>query len=416
MASDSPRDPPPSDDELLGRSKRRGHLKVVDSDSPFLLRAARLPIASTLPPRPWLYGTQLLRGFLSLLVAPGGTGKSLYAMGVMASLAAGRRLLDQHIFERVNTAYINLEDPLDELERRMAAFQIRHNIGKDELQGHFWLNSGDERELSIARVADDGSEIVHPDVEALIRAINDHQLGALAVDPFAETHELEENSNPQMIRAAKAWRSVARATGCAILLVHHLRKGPADGIDSARGAKALTDSARVALLMSPMSETDAAELGIEKDESGHYVRLDNAKANMSVRACKASWYELAQVDLHNGTAIYPHGDSVAAIVSWEPPSVFGDLTVIQCNEGLDRIAAGPRDGVRYTSSRRGDGARWAGKVLVDLFGVTDVVAARMIGVWIKSGVLRETPYRDPEQRRDRLGLVVDDLKRPGTVV
>ena len=104
-----------------------------------------------------------------------------------------------------------------------------------------------------------------------------------------------------MVRASKAWRTVARATNCAILLVHHVRKGQVLDIDAARGAKALTDSARVGLLLSPMSEEDAKEIGIEKDGRFQYVRLDNAKVNLSPRASKASWFQLQQVSLGNGT-------------------------------------------------------------------------------------------------------------------
>ena len=43
--------------------------KVVPS--PFTLREPKL-----IPPRQWLYGTHLIRGFVSLTVAPGGLGKS----------------------------------------------------------------------------------------------------------------------------------------------------------------------------------------------------------------------------------------------------------------------------------------------------------------------------------------------------
>ena len=59
---------------------------------PLVLHAARLPDPKTIPPRQWLYGTQLIRGFVSVLVAPGGTGKSAYAMAMVLALVAGRPL------------------------------------------------------------------------------------------------------------------------------------------------------------------------------------------------------------------------------------------------------------------------------------------------------------------------------------
>jgi hypothetical protein len=402
------------DDPIYGAGKgRQGKLRVV-SDSPFLLRQARLPLPDTIPPRQWLYGTQLLRGFVTVLVAPGGTGKSLLAMGICVAVASGRQLFNQRIYEQTNASYVNLEDPEEELERRLAALQIHHQVGTDKLRGRLFLNSGDERGLTIATVSDDGTDIVYPDVEAVIHEINEHNIGLTAVDPFAESHDLEENSNPQMIRASKAWRTVARATNCAILLVHHVRKGIAADIDAARGAKALTDSARVGLLMSPMSDKEADELGIDPEDRGALVRLDNAKSNMAPRAAKADWFQMASVPLGNSSRVHPNGDQVAALVVWNPPSVLGDLTVAQINEALDAIEKGPREGVRYSPTRRGRAnTRWAGQVLIDLFDVNMARAGAIIGAWLSSGLLVEKTYHDAETRKDRLGLSVNATKRPG---
>ena len=196
--------------------------------------------------------------------------------------------------------------------------------------------------------------------------------------------------------------------------MHHVRKGAVLDIDAARGAKALTDSARVGLLLSPMSEEDAKEIGIEKDGRFQYVRLDNAKVNLSPRASKASWFRLQQVSLGNGTNDYPNGDKVAAIAPWSPPSTFGDLTVEQCNLALDRIAKGHRDGSPYSADKRSKD-RWAGHVLIELFNLEngEARANRMISSWLKSGVLFEADYHDKAQRKNRKGLSVNDAKRPG---
>ena len=141
----------------------------------------------------------------------------------------------------------------------------------------------------------------------------------MVCDPFAESHTLEENNNPQMIQAAAAWRRVARAANCAVLLVHHVRKGDVTNIDAARGAKAVTDSARVGLLMTTMSATEAETFGIADEERLFYVRLDDAKRNMAP-AASAKWFRLQPVALGNTfNPKYPNGDSVAAIVPWKPP-------------------------------------------------------------------------------------------------
>ncbi len=391
---------------------------VADAEHlpPLVLNPARIPDPKTIPPRQWLYGTQLLRGFVTVLVAPGGTGKSIYAMTVAVSCTMGQTLLGEHVFARVNAAVLNLEDPLDELDRRLAAIMICHHIDETDVMGRLFMHSGEDRPVTMASKSEDGFTIVYPDEAALIEQIRKHDIGVIVVDPFAESHTLEENSNPDMVKAAAAWRRVARATNCAIFLIHHVRKGAVADIDSARGAKGLTDSARVGLLMSPMTEDEAKELCVPKEDRWQYVRLDNAKANMAPRASKATWLRLEQVQLHNGTQDYPSGDTVAALATWDPPKVWEELTVEQCNQALDQISDGPGAGVRYAPTRRGrDNDRWAGSVLVKMFDLTEQQADRIVGTWLQTGLLVRDTYRDPTQRKDRSCVRVIDAKRPGPV-
>lgn len=379
---------------------------------PLVLRSAKLPDPASIPPRQWLYGTQLLRGFVTVLVAPGGTGKSTYAMVVAAALASGKRLLGEHIFAQVHTAILNLEDPMEELDRRLAAITLRFKLERDELAGKLFLHSGEDRPVTMAALGDDGFTVVHPDEEALTAEILAHGIGLLEVDPFAESHTLEENSNPQMIQAAAAWRRIARATNCAIMLVHHVRKGTVLDIDAARGAKGLTDSARVGLLLSSMGDNDAETLGITAEERWQYVRLDDAKTNMAPKATKARWFKLEREDLGNGTDEYPSGDKVATMTPWEAPSVWATNTSTDLNAVLDVISRGPSPGVLYNATRRGGSARWAGNVLVSQLEVTERQAAQMISTWLDSGLLEIIDYPHPDHRRPVPGLRVNDLKRP----
>jgi hypothetical protein len=379
---------------------------------PLKLHPAKLPDPTKIPPRQWLYGTQLIRGYVTVLVAPGGTGKSAYAMGAVLALVANRNLLNEHVFSQVNGAVFNLEDPMEELERRLAALMIRHRVSKNDIEGHFFLDDGEERGLCLAKVDDnDGFTVIHPDEALLIEEITANKIGVLVCDPYAESHSLEENSNPQMVKAAAAWRRVARATGCAIMLVHHVRKGDATGIDAARGAKALTDSARVGLLLSTMAAAESESFGISEDERWQYVRLDDAKRNMAP-AAKAKWFKLDQVSLGNYSKEYPNGDKVAAMVPWEPPTIWAGVTDQQINEALDIIATPPA-GWLYSPTRQGrNNKRWAGQVLVDHLALNEKQAAAMIGVWLKSGLLYKETFQD-EHRNERTGVRVDQTKRPG---
>ena len=398
------------------RLKAVGGTDYQKPNGKLVLRPARLPDPHTLPPRAWLYGTQLIRGFVTVLVAPGGTGKSAYAMGVGIALAARRSFLGDHIFAPINVAIINLDDPMDELERRVAAVMLAHRIKREDLEGRLFLEDCDGHGLTLAAPArdDNGFYVANPDEQALIDLIRENDIGLIVCDPFAESHTLEENSNPQMIQAAAVWRRIARATNCAVLLVHHVRKGDATGIDAARGAKALTDSARVGLLMTVMTPQEAEQFGIQEDDRFSYVRLDDAKRNMAP-AAKARWFHLRSVKLGNTfDPTYPNGDSVGAIAPWQPPDDELEKAPNQdLNAALDAIGAGPEPGILYTATARGrSNDRWCGAVLCQMFDTTEKAAAKMIRAWLKSGTLRETEYRHPKFRKIVLGVTVNDTLRP----
>jgi hypothetical protein len=48
-----------------------------------------------------------------------------------------------------------------------------------------------------------------------------------------------------------------------------------------------------------------------------------------------------------------------------------------------------------------------------MFDVTEGQAAEMIRVWLANGVLLKETYHDTSQRKDRVGLTVNDVRRPG---
>lgn len=380
---------------------------------PITIQPAALPHPSAIPPRQWLYGTRLIRRFVSVLVAPGGTGKSLYSVGVAMALASGKPILGEHVHHRVNTWCMNLEDPMDEINRRVAAMMIRHDLTRDDLDGRLFLHSGRDRRLVLAEKSSDGYDIIYPDKDGVIDAAQSQQIGAIFIDPFVKSHHLEENSNPDMDAAATAWAEVGDATGAAIFLVHHTRKGAVSDIDAARGGKALTDAARVGMTMATMSPEEAAELGIPDTERWQHVRVDDAKVNMAPKASRAQWFKLETQELGNGNDEYRHGDRVAAIAPWEPPNPVASAPISDLNIILDQIAAGPSPGILYSPSKRGGSARWCGTVAMEVLELTEGQANALVRQWLRSGLLTETKYRHEGLRRDVPGVLVDNAKRPG---
>src|SRR4051812_29355191 len=407
MARDPQDDLYEYDEKVVGIDERRrtgrqrsGQAGEEAPRPEFALHPAELPDPATIPPRRWLYGTQLVRGFVSVLVAPGGVGKSAYAMGMGMALVLGRALLGEHVFEAVKVAIVNLDDDMQELNRRTAALMLRHKVHRDDLLDRLYLDDGGERGLTIAEMGPDGFKIAYPDEEAIIKEITKHKISVIIVDPFAESHTLEENSNSLINKAAAAWRRVARKGNCAVLLVHHVRKGDVAGIDAARGAKALTDSARVGLLMTAMSPEDATSFDIADDDRWQYVRIDDAKRNMAP-ARQAKWLKLESVSLGNTSdTLYPHGDSVQAIAPWQPQTIWQRTSAEDLNMALDRIAAGVRPGVPFGPDRRGNSSRWVGQALMEVLGIDDKQAAQMVAAWLKTGLLVRDIYHDKKEGRE----------------
>ena len=234
---------------------------------PLPLRRVRTLDPAQIPPREWLYSTLLLKRHVTMLVAPGGTGKSQLALATAIDLATGRGLLGYHIFQRVPTWILSLEDDADELDRRIAAFRLVHNIGWDELDGWLHVHGDRARPVCMAKLDPEHGSIVFPDHDEIVASARAGSIGAIWVDPFIRSHELDENNNPHMDAAVAAWMRVAEEVGCAVSLVHHVRKGPAAGIETARGAKALTDAARVGLLLTAMTTEEAEEIGIAEEDA-----------------------------------------------------------------------------------------------------------------------------------------------------
>lgn len=378
---------------------------------PLRLRKAIARDPATIPAREWLYGTLLQRRYTTMLIAAGGTGKSQLALGMALDLASAKRLLGFHIFQRVPVWFLNLEDDENELDRRIAAYRLVHRISWPELDDHIYVHTGRERPVCMARIdPQDGTSIVFPDREEIVALARVARIGCIIVDPFVRSHMLDENNNPQMDAAMAAWNAVAEATGCAVMLVHHVRKGIAAGIEAARGAKALTDAARVGMLLSAMSVAEAEEIGIEAGEAHRFVRLDSAKSNMAP-AGSAIWFEMAEVNLGNCTATYPAGDNVSALRRWIKPTPWEALDGRRLGAIFTALRAGPGEGEQFTLTRRGrDNPRWAGFVLMKLAGLTEPQAASILWRWAENGVIVTAEYFSPGQRKQRLGLSFNDIK------
>lgn len=347
-----------------------------------------------MPKREFLYGTHLIRKYCSATLSPGGIGKTQLVMTDGIAIAAGKSLLHDEVYEQARAWHYNLEDPMDELMRRAAAICRHHGIHPDEIADDFFLNSGREQKLIVLEKTKNG-EYARPHADELYRTIKENGISVLSIDPFVKVHYTDENSNKDIDEVTSIFAQIANDTGCAIDLVHHTKKPPARGethagnMDSARGASALAGAVRAARTLTGMTQEEAEGFGVAERRSW-FLRIDNAKANMSAPADKTAWLERHSIEL-------PNGDHVGAIGVWQPPKLFSHIT----QSAIDEIMAELRNGF-YSPDARSENSAVS---LVERLGkVNAKQATAILKNWLTSGMVSKQKSMDEDRREMRLRI------------
>ncbi|MBW8296180.1 AAA family ATPase [Sphingopyxis sp.] len=357
-----------------------------------------------LPPRQWLLGRWLLRGTVACVIAPGGVGKTTFLTSAALSLVTGRQLLGKPVWGGQKRVWIwNLEDDGDELARAIQAAAKHHGIAPADLTG-LYVDSGLEgRTLCTATIRDGQFHLFEPVFRQLARELKRREIDALFLDPFVSSHEVDENDNARVDRIAKAWARVARDANCSIVLVHHASKNGSSEVtaQSSRGASALVNAARSALVVNRMDETEAQRLGIMADDRRRYIRVQDDKANRAP-AEAADWFRLVSVDLENGEP----GDSVGVVEPWSLPDPFDDVSVDDLRNVQERLAGG-----EWRENHQA--SEWVGNLVAEVLEV-DISASpgkakvrAIVDQWIRSGALRIEERRD-SKRKPRKYVVVGE--------
>ena len=287
-------------------------LEVVDPNKPGQPEGNRAALdewdagddPGPIPPRQWLLGNQFCRGFISSIVAAGGTGKTALRFVQLISLALGRPLCGQHVFRRCRVLLISLEDDRNEMERRIKAVLDHYKIDRAELKG--WLFVATPKLAKLA-VMNGRARIVGPLEQQIRDAIARRKPDIVSLDPFIKTHSLVENDVGDMDFVCDLLARLAAEHDIAVDSPHHVHKGqmtPGDA-DSGRGSSGIKDAGRLVYTLVTMSADEAKTFNIDPDLRCSYIRLDPAKINIAARATKATWFHLIGVPIDNGTEDYP---------------------------------------------------------------------------------------------------------------
>lgn len=366
-----------------------------------------------IPPRGWLLGNSLCRRFLSSLLSAGGGGKTSLRIAQLLSLATGRSLTGEHVFERCRVLIVSLEDDADELRRRILAARLHHGVAIEEVRGWLFLATPGRLGWKLATIKD--GEPVRGELAELIETtIRKRRIDVVSIDPLVKSHSLEENANGAIDFVANVLTTIAIEHDCAIDVPHHVKKGEteAGNADAGRGASAFKDAARLVYTLKPMSEEEAKRFNVSDDERRRLIRMDSGKVNIAPAAA-TKWFRLVGVPLNNGTELYPNGDEVQTVEPWMPPDFWQQLSIPVANAILDELDAGLPDGVLFSDHNRAEGREAHLVVVKHTEGINEKQAREIIKTWIANGLLYRGTYDDKRSRKPRSGLRVNNAKRPG---
>ena len=275
---------------------------------------------ANLPHRQFLYGIDASRGEITVLAAPGGVGKSSLAIGIGVNVAVGGAFLQEKIWgKELTTLYVNGEDSGEEMKRRVWAYCIQHYISEAAIKRFQLLGADDWRtqKLSFLRT-DTGNSVLDKDgLQILELLLQEIRPDLLVLDPLVSfCGGGNVNDNAVMALVMRALKQLATKFNCAILVVHHTRKGAEPGTAEAiSGASSIVNLARRAIMVVPMVKQEAKVFGILPSEHRAYFKVVSAKSNLAPPSDDCPWYKLESITLPNPEPpTYPKGDNVQAVV------------------------------------------------------------------------------------------------------
>lgn len=363
---------------------------------------------SKIPPRDVLYGKHYYRKFLSATVSPGGLGKSSNAVVEALAMVTNRDLLNEQPQKELSVWYWNGEDPMEELQRRVAAACLHYKIGPDDIAGRLYVDSGRDIEIVVAKESRGEMVIAFPLVEALTAEIKARGIDVMIIDPFVASHAVNENDNSKIEGVVRQWMRVAEEGGCAIELVHHVRKGNGQNettVEDGRGAGALLAKVRSARVLNGMSKTEAQEIGIEERDRFGFFKVETGKANLAPRGDGAVWRRMIGVPL--GNRIDALEDEVGVPTTWKKPDALASLKDHHRVAAVRIVQSGQwREDIRASN--------WVGHAVaqameLDLEDPKDKnVVKRVVHLWCKTGVFQIVQQPD-HQRKMKAFIIAPDL-------
>lgn len=284
--------------------------------------------------RTWFIKNILLRGYVSVLFAPGGVGKSMMQLSMAVAIATGRDILRLGKLQRAKVLVINNEDDESEFQRRLGACLLHHDIAESDIDGYLDHASGYGQPF---KIADQYERSVFSawGYDALKDYIRENGTEVIFIDPFISTHNTEENGNTEIDKVVELYKSIAHEFKVHINIIHHTKKSGSDSeshagdAEAGRGASSLKDAARTVVTLSAMNKKSAKDFGIPDEYRYQYFRFDLGKSNYAANHNDVIWFRRVSVSL-------PNAEDNVAIQQVELERVTDDESLVKSPEFVAR--------------------------------------------------------------------------------
>lgn len=286
-------------------------VNVEPPPSPFTAVAAfgfgNAAIPSAIRPRPWLVDRVLMTEKVTAIGAVGSGGKSSAGLALAAHLALGRDFGKHKVHKKCKTIVYNGEDDVEEQSRRLLAVCVEYGFDYQEVSRSVMLLSYEDVNMKLVKV--DGRSAVPNDavVNGLIELAKAEDIGCIILDPLVDVHSCDEGDSTQMNVVMQIIQHIAKTAGVAVLVMHHTTKAGSEkqenrigNMDIFRGSSAIVYKSRVAFTLMDASAQDAQDYGMQDSERHAWVRMDDAKMNLSLRDATPMWFRKVGVRIQSG--------------------------------------------------------------------------------------------------------------------
>ena len=296
------------------------------------------------PKRQWLHGTDMVRGAVSLVVAPGGRGKTSWLIALALACASGRQLLGSHVFGGpLRVLYVNAEDATDEIARRVRAAMRHHQLVDADVAG-LQVAGADRLSLTLIKVDRSTPCLDHAGWQALNDEVARCNPDVVVLDPLvALVGGASLNDNASAALLMRELVALAAHKNLAVMIAHHTAKSRDIGsAEAAMGAASIVNLARIGLAVEPLSEGDAGKIGVAPWDAKSIFRIVGTKQNLSPASSSDRWFRLVSVEIPNAEPpTYPAGDAVAVVEVFQQSASATPFPRVMLDAALAAIASAP---------------------------------------------------------------------------